>query len=864
MRRLIRAATASVCILVGLAGCLSMGRGQGPIDTFAFLAGTNKVLGADVVGAINERAEPKEIRVVVPAGTDLHGLVATLSLNKEAVITVISSGTRVVQQNGITVNDFSVPVTYALEIAGDKKPWSYKVFVRVADTNARLSMLLLPPGSLLRPPFNGAVHEYALEVPFATSSFRLGARGESPYLKSVSIDGAATPGAAATSVVDFTGVTERRVTVETLAEDGATRAQYTIDVQRGAPDTNAALDALDLQDISLVPSFTPSQQGYQALVPFSTARIVVHARPQSRVASVGLSAAQGSGGSAPLSFTGNPSDSAGAIVDLPPGPGTAIVVTVTAEDGTVQQYLVDVRRAPPDHNSDLASLSASAGALNPPFSPRAGVYSIALPAEVESVTVTAVAASPVASVFVIPRPGSAPAPGQSVVVPVPAGGSTQVAFAVRAEDGTQRVYRVQVTRALPPPDGNALLQSLQVTGAPIVPGFNPSVILYDARIPADVESVVVQPMAQSRFAAVAIDGQPVAGGGRVIVVPRGATRRVIIDVTAQDGTLIRTTLRVTRDAAPASPPPQGVGSGGAVQGGGQGAAPSDGGQPGGQGAGGAPQGGGQGPQPGAGPLPPPPPDTGRDRVFVTARNLRLGQREVAALQAAGDQVGTVAQITVRGYRSTEVITRYSAPVEVRAQGPNIAVSIDAPSNGVTLKRDRMVEVETAIRTRAGRFLSYTEAQQGDDKVQVDIPFLVYGTDPRVAWPAPGSPVAVGGYMSLLPAGKERASDKADFDRNPKGELAIAVEIVDARTNASYGKDSVLSRAGPRRDRVFSFGKAIQVPEGAAVRVVLSATARNGTVWTAAGQAQVWTTAMGYPSGFQPVILPIGDELAPAK
>ena len=83
------------------------------------------------------------------------------------------------------------------------------------------------------------------------------------------------------------------------------------------------------------------------------------------------------------------------------------------------------------------------------------------------------------------------------------------------------MYRVQVSRPLPPPDGNALLQSLQVTGAQIRPGFDPSIIMYDARIPANVESVAVQPLAQSRFALVAIDGQPGGTWAARLPCPRG-------------------------------------------------------------------------------------------------------------------------------------------------------------------------------------------------------------------------------------------------------------------------------------------------------------------------------------------------------
>ena len=78
---------------------------------------------------------------------------------------------------------------------------------------------------------------------------------------------------------------------------------------------------------------------------------------------------------------------------------------------------------------------------------------------------------------------------------------------------------------------------------------------------------------------------------------------------------------------------------------------------------------------------------------------------------------------------------------------------------------------------------------------------------------------------------------------------------------------------PRRDqgivirgnRIESVGDAasVRVPEGATVKYVLSATAKNGKAWTAQGSAQVWTTAMAYPAGFQAVFLPVSDDLAPA-
>ncbi len=244
--------------------------------------------------------------------------------------------------------------------------------------------------------------------------------------------------------------------------------------------------------------------------------------------------------------------------------------------------------------------------------------------------------------------------------------------------------------------------------------------------------------------------------------------------------------------------------------------------------------------------------------------MKLPAPTLAALASNGDQVGRQAQVSVRYYRTNEVIAQFTAPVEVRLQGLNLVLTLSARSDAVSLNRERLVEVETVIRTVAGHFLSYTEAQAADDEVRVDIPFLVFGDNPRLSWPPIGSPTTVTGYLSRTPPGKDRAVDKEDFDKNDKGEYAISVQIVDERTHAAYGTDTVFSRPGRERDKALTFGKAIQVPEGAIVRYLLSAKSKKGKVWTASGVTQVWTTMMSYPTGFQPVLLFVADDLAAAE
>jgi hypothetical protein len=426
-------------------------------------------------------------------------------------------------------------------------------------------------------------------------------------------------------------------------------------------------------------------------------------------------------------------------------------IAVTAQDGGVQRYVVEVRRGEPDRNADLAAIVVSTGVLSPAFSPRIASYGIFLPAAVEAAKISAVTASPVARMALVEQPDMRPAQSVSLTLPVAAGGQAVITFAVSAEDGSQKLYRVQIRREAAP-----------VAPAPVAP-------------------------------------PPPAGNDTPGAAPTPADR-----------------------PGPSDKPRAGQQDAAASQ-----------------------------PQPG---------DTGKDHVQLTARNLKLQPAEAKALAQNGDAVGAQARIITRYYRTNEIIAQSSAPVSIRQEGGDISLSLAYRSNGVALNRDRLVEIETVIPTKAGHFLYYTEARYSDDIVSLDIPFLLYGDATRTAWPALGSPVAVYGYTSMLPPGKGRASDKEEFEKNAKGESSVTFELVDAKTGASYGKDVVWSKPGQGRDRALSLAKPFQVPEGAVVRYLLTAVAKNGKVWKASGTVQVWTTQPGYPSGFSPVFLSLADEL----
>lgn len=345
MRRALFAICIAAVLVTAVTGCRTLfGRGRGPIETIAFLPQHNPGLTATVEGAINERPEPKEVVMVVPPGTDVRALVATITLNTEATVTVISSGEQIVQRNSQTPNDFTLPVIYSVEVPGDDEPWLYRVTVREADVNARLSALTVEGAVQFEPRFRPDLHRYVAEVPYSSRTVRLVVRAESPYLQRIAVDGTIIRGAGGSASVDFESGDVREVQLETVAEDGVSRELYHVTLQRAAPDSNPALSSLTLADATLSPVFDRNRLHYSGEVPHSARQITVAAQPESRYATVTIEPAAGFG---PISISGDPVGSRGAGIAFRDTDRLQLVVVVRAEDGTSLRYTLDVRRAAP-------------------------------------------------------------------------------------------------------------------------------------------------------------------------------------------------------------------------------------------------------------------------------------------------------------------------------------------------------------------------------------------------------------------------------------------------------------------------------------------------------------------------------------
>ena len=119
---------------------------------------------------------------------------------------------------------------------------------------------------------------------------------------------------------------------------------------------------------------------------------------------------------------------------------------------------------------------------------------------------------------------------------------------VTAEDGSQRLYRVNVMRqASAVVDAGSRLAVLQVAGATLSPPFNPGVLQYEAKAAANVEAVTLIARAENPAAVTAVEGQALPAAGRVFTFAPGASLTVTIEVTAPNAAVTRYTLRLSRE-----------------------------------------------------------------------------------------------------------------------------------------------------------------------------------------------------------------------------------------------------------------------------------------------------------------------------
>ena len=546
--------------VLAIAACVSLPhQGSGPVGSFSFLAATNPGLSRDVLGEIVDQAEPALILCVVPPGVNVKKLIASTAVNAKATVSVTAGGQRVVQSNGITVNDFSQPVLYSIETPGEKDPWLYRVIVREAETNARLAQINLPTGARLQPAFSPMTEQYTLEVPFTTTQVIVAAIAQSGNLSGMTIAETSYPGALAVGAVDFSAGQERTIQVKTLAEDGATSVKYTFTVKRAAAERNTTLAFVDVRGAS-VSSAPQNPTAFVFTVPYETHEVFVQARTQSSAAKAALlSPGEAASTAAPVSL-GDPGAAGGTRAAFPSVTRMPLSIVVTAQDGTVQQYSLEILRAAPDSSKQLAELTIDVGALTPKFSSDQLAYVAEVPYSTKKLTIRARAQSKTASIsLVIRQPGSPTAGSPATMQAYPEGAAVEfltvdmlgATIDLTAQNGERIRYSLLIHRAAPDRDAN--LASLTASAGTLSPAFSIKQDSYTLRLPPDILTTQITATTTSPYATVVFSTPASASEGQdktaTISLGQGEKSQVRFLVIAEDGTPHSFQIQVETTAA---------------------------------------------------------------------------------------------------------------------------------------------------------------------------------------------------------------------------------------------------------------------------------------------------------------------------
>ncbi len=142
--------------------------------------------------------------------------------------------------------------------------------------------------------------------------------------------------------------------------------------------------------------------------------------------------------------SGSPSQS----IDLEEGETETIEIVVTSEDGTnsITYFIYVYRNLSQErlYPATLSSITLSAGSFDNEFDPYTWDYFVTVPYEVESITVTPVASVETATINVEGFNVASGTPSQSINLI--AGYEYWIMIWVTAEDGTENLYSIYVTR----------------------------------------------------------------------------------------------------------------------------------------------------------------------------------------------------------------------------------------------------------------------------------------------------------------------------------------------------------------------------------------------------------------------------------
>ncbi|MBE6639257.1 MAG: hypothetical protein E7616_07395 [Ruminococcaceae bacterium] len=268
------------------------------------------------------------------------------------------------------------------------------------------------------------------------------------------------------------------------------------------PSTNTNLTSLKING-SAVDGFDHTITEYALKVPYETDSVSVSATC--------------AGEGASYSVTGN----SGLKVGV-----NNVVVRVTAASGDTKNYTVKVTRDNPPNLARLTNLTAESYTLSPAFDSNVFAYTVSVPYTKKSITIK-------------------PSADDGITYAVTGGSDLSVGdniVTVKVTDQYENTaeYTVTVTRRQ---NNNTNLLKLVIEGYELTPLFHYTITNYNLTVPASVTSLEIDAVAAGDGASFDITGNEFDSAGG----------KVIITVTAMDGTTKNYTINVKKEGAPVDP-----------------------------------------------------------------------------------------------------------------------------------------------------------------------------------------------------------------------------------------------------------------------------------------------------------------------
>lgn len=422
------------------------------------------VSGYTLTPAFNK--DTTEYRLSVPYSVSRITLSATPEDSKAKVTGTGGANLNADQDNTFTVTctaeDGTTKKQYKVIIHRDKAPDVPK------STDNTLKSLGVS-GFTMSPAFNKDTTDYSVTVPFDTDKVIINAEAN---------DGKAT---FEVKGADNLQVGDNKVEVVVTAEDGSTKV-YTINVKKEEKqeepekDSDATLKSLSIGSEKLSPDFNKDTNVYLINVGENVTNLKVDAIANSDKAKVEIKGASG------WKYGMN-----------------TVTITVTAENGNKNTYIINVnRKSPagtqtPNKSSDsyLNSLVVNGATISPNFNKDVSSYTVTVPYDTEKLDISYVASSSKAKVEIIGN--------DELQV-----GTNNIQVKVTAEDGSVRIYMINATRTAFSAKNN--LKVLSANGFTLNPSFDKDRLEYNLKVKSNTDSLDLTAIAENENAKVEITG----------------------------------------------------------------------------------------------------------------------------------------------------------------------------------------------------------------------------------------------------------------------------------------------------------------------------------------------------------------------